>query len=95
MVRLVKHMRGRPLLELTGWLVFTVSACGFLVSSLLAADFFAICGSVLFLLGCLLFLAPLLAARKSDAGVGHGPLPRHDACKACKKPHEETRKRGA
>lgn len=79
----------RQWLELAGWLVFTASSCGFLVSTYMARDIFAFAGSLLFLLGCLLFTVPLAArllARVFRAGVfraagkGHGPLPLHEAC---------------
>lgn len=40
--------------------MFVFSAIGFVVSSLRAADFAAIAGSLLFLAGCLVFLVPLL-----------------------------------
>lgn len=82
----LKQNQGRLTLELIGWVVFTASACGFLVSSFLARDLFAMAGSLLFLVGCLLFLAPLLRWQR------HGPLHQHDACK-----HEksETNERSA
>lgn len=68
-------------LELIGWLVFTFSACAFLASSVRGRDLFAFCGSLLFLLGCLLFLTPLLVVLARKKSRAHGPLPRHEACR--------------
>jgi hypothetical protein len=41
-------------LELLGWLFFTVSAIGYVVSSI--GNFWAMFGSVFFLVACLVFL---------------------------------------
>ncbi|MGB0843435.1 MAG: cytochrome oxidase subunit III [Alphaproteobacteria bacterium] len=46
-----------------GWILFIVSAIGFLVSSLKSGDPWAIMGSAFFLIACLVFLIPFF--RKS------------------------------
>lgn len=43
-------------LELAGWLVFLASGLGFLVSGLIAGDFWVIGGSILFEVGILIVL---------------------------------------
>lgn len=84
MLRLKGSCKG-ACLELAGWLVFTASSCGFLVSTYMARDVYAFAGSLLFLLGCLLFTVPLaarvLAGAVQTAGKGHGPLPLLEASK--------------
>jgi hypothetical protein len=49
--------------EIVGWLLFVVSALGFIVSSLRLGDRAGLVGGVFFLAGCLVFLAPLLKRR--------------------------------
>ena len=51
--------------ELGGWLLFTLSAAFFTLSSLKSGDHAAVAGSVLFFVACLVFLRPLLAAQNS------------------------------
>ena len=46
--------------EILGWVLFILSAVGFIVSSARIGDIPGIAGSVLFLAGCLVFLVPLL-----------------------------------
>ncbi len=85
---------GRQWLELAGWLVFTASSCGFLVSTYMARDVYAFAGSLLFLLGCLLFTVPLAARVVRSAAKsrgGHGPLPLYEACRGAKG-HDNERK---
>jgi len=45
--------------ELTGWLLFVASACFFIWAGARSGDLPTIVGSVLFLVACLFFLAPL------------------------------------
>jgi len=46
--------------EILGWLLFILSAIGFIVSSARIGDLAGMAGGVLFLAGCLVFVAPLL-----------------------------------
>ncbi len=46
--------------EILGWVLFIFSAIGFIVSSTRVGDIAGMAGGVLFLAGCLVFLAPLL-----------------------------------
>lgn len=48
------------LYQLVGWLLFILCALCFLVSSLVNQDFWALSGSLIFLLACLLFIWPLV-----------------------------------
>jgi len=47
----------------SGWLIFTVCALFFLWGALLAGDAISIVASVLFLLGCIVFIIPLWVNR--------------------------------
>ena len=44
--------------SLAGWLLFVMSALGFIVSSLRSGDAVALLASVFFLAGCIVFLIP-------------------------------------
>jgi hypothetical protein len=46
--------------EILGWVLFVLSALGFVVSSLRSGDLAGLLGGVLFLAGCLVFLLPLM-----------------------------------
>ena len=46
--------------EILGWVLFVLSALGFIVSSLRLGDLAGLLGGVLFLAGCLAFLLPLM-----------------------------------
>jgi predicted membrane channel-forming protein YqfA (hemolysin III family) len=46
--------------HLIGWILFVLSAIGFIVSSARLGDVAGIAGGVLFLAGCLVFIVPLL-----------------------------------
>jgi hypothetical protein len=46
--------------EILGWVLFVLSALGFILSSLREGDLAGLLGGVLFLAGCLVFLLPLL-----------------------------------
>lgn len=45
-------------IEIIGWLLFVVSAGGFMVSSLKSGDIASIVGSGFFLIACIVFLVP-------------------------------------
>ena len=47
-------------IHIAGWILFILSALGFIVSSLRNGDIPGIAGGVLFLAGCLVFLIPVL-----------------------------------
>jgi hypothetical protein len=47
-------------IQLLGWILFVLSAIGFIVSSARLGDVAGIAGGVLFLAGCLVFIFPLL-----------------------------------
>ena len=49
--------------EVLGWILFVLSALGFIVSSVRSGDLPGLAGGVLFLAGCLAFLLPLLTRR--------------------------------
>jgi len=46
--------------EILGWVLFVLSALGFILSSLRAGDLAGLLGGVFFLAGCLVFLLPLV-----------------------------------
>lgn len=50
------------MLPLIGWIFFLASSVGFTVSSYNSGDHAALAGSVLFLVGCLVFLVPTRTA---------------------------------
>ncbi len=50
--------------ELAGWILFTLSAAFFTLSSFQSGDPAAIAGSALFFVACLVFMRPLLASQK-------------------------------
>ncbi|MCP5083790.1 MAG: hypothetical protein GY948_19050 [Alphaproteobacteria bacterium] len=50
--------------ELAGWVLFTLSAAFFTLSSLKSGDLAAITGSALFFVACLVFMRPLLSSQK-------------------------------
>ena len=43
-------------IDFIGWILFIVSACGFIIASI--GSFWAMFGSVFFLLACLIFIIP-------------------------------------
>ncbi len=47
-------------IQILGWVLFILSALGFIVSGLRAGDSMALLGGILFLAGCVVFLLPLL-----------------------------------
>jgi hypothetical protein len=46
--------------QLLGWLLFILSAIGFIISSARIGDVAGMAGGVFFLAGCLVFVTPLL-----------------------------------
>jgi hypothetical protein len=48
---------------MAGWLLFVLSALGFLAAAVRSGDGLAILGSVLFLFACFAFLVPLIRQR--------------------------------
>ncbi len=53
-------------MQILGWLLFVASAVAFTVQSVRAHDLLGLIGSLLFLLACLVFLAPLLRRPKAS-----------------------------
>ena len=47
--------------EFAGWILFTLSAAFFTLSSLKSGDMAAIAGSLLFLVACFVFMRPLIS----------------------------------
>jgi hypothetical protein len=47
-------------MHIAGWILFMLSAFGFIISSLRSGDIPGMVGGILFLLGCILFLIPVL-----------------------------------
>lgn len=45
--------------SLVGWILFLVSSLGFIASSYRSGDMAALAASVLFLVGCVMFLLPV------------------------------------
>jgi hypothetical protein len=50
--------------DLWGWILFTLSALFFIVSSLRNGDIVGLLGGVFFLLACVAFLAPYIGTHK-------------------------------
>ena len=50
---------------LVGWLVFVVCALFFIASSLRNRDVLTLIGGVLFLIGCILFIVPLVSEKRN------------------------------
>lgn len=48
--------------QMWGWILFTVCAVFYIVSSSLNGDVLTLIGSVLFLIACFLFMMPMVAA---------------------------------
>jgi len=56
--------------ELIGWVLFTVSACFFLASSVKSGDISSLVGSALFLVACFAFMAPLARRKRCKTEDG-------------------------
>ena len=52
--------------NLIGWILFVLSALGFITSSLRSGDMAALFGAVLFLAACLIFLIPFFRRDPQD-----------------------------
>ena len=48
--------------HLAGWLLFLVCAVFFIAQNLLHSDLMGLIGSIVFLLGCIAFLVPLISS---------------------------------
>jgi hypothetical protein len=51
-------------IQILGWVLFILSACGFLVSSIRSGDSWGLVGGLFFLLACFVFLIPYAMALK-------------------------------
>ena len=49
--------------QILGWVLFIVSACAFIASSLRSGDMLGLIGGVFFLIACFVFLIPYRLAR--------------------------------
>ena len=54
----------RSTFEIAGWIVFLLCACCFVITSI--GSFWGMVGSLLFLLGCVLFLVPFVIRTKDE-----------------------------
>ena len=52
--------------EVIGWVLFTISACFFVWTSLKAGDVIGLLGGLFFLIACFFFMAPYVAGGHSD-----------------------------
>jgi hypothetical protein len=52
--------------QLLGWVLFIISAAGFIMSSLRSGDLFGLVGGIFFLLACVAFLAPFIRPDAPD-----------------------------
>ena len=55
--------KAKQLFELTGWVIFVLSACFFLAATIKSGDQLSIAGSALFLIACIVFMVPLVRLR--------------------------------
>ncbi len=51
-----------------GWILFIVCAGFFITSAIKADDILGLAGSIIFLIGCVLFIIPLVINGKQDEG---------------------------
>ena len=51
-------------INLTGWILFIISALGFIISSI--GSFWAMFGSLFFLIACIVFLIPFFRKDESE-----------------------------
>ncbi len=54
--------------HLSGWILFIVCAGFFIASAIKADDILGLAGSIIFLVGCVLFIIPLVINGKQDEG---------------------------
>ncbi len=59
--------------QLWGWILFVMSAVFFVISSIKNGDVLGFIGSALFLVGCAVFMIPLVAEIRANSGV-KGPV---------------------
>ncbi len=59
--------------QLAGWILFVLSALGFIASSLRAGDGLALAGGLLFLVACFAFIAPLAAEHAAQVSNASPP----------------------
>ncbi len=52
--------------HLWGWILFIVCAGFFIASSIKANDMFGLAGSIVFLVGCVVFIIPLTMKSRQD-----------------------------
>jgi hypothetical protein len=52
--------------QILGWVLFIISACAFIASSLRSGDLLGLIGGVFFLIACFVFLIPYGRARGRD-----------------------------
>ena len=52
--------------HLSGWVLFIVCAGFFITSAIKADDILGLAGSIIFLIGCVLFIIPLATKGKQD-----------------------------
>lgn len=52
--------------HLSGWILFVVCAGLFITSAIKADDIFGLAGSIIFLIGCVAFIIPLVSKGKQD-----------------------------
>lgn len=49
--------------QIAGWILFIISACAFIASSLRSGDLLGLIGGLFFLVACFVFLVPYWTAR--------------------------------
>ena len=52
-------------LQVLGWILFIVSACAFIASSVRSGDLYGLAGGLFFLVACFVFLLPYAMSRKA------------------------------
>lgn len=68
------NSRSKHAFEFIGWLIFVASALFFLASTIRSGDILSIVGSVLFLVACIVFMVPLLAAQPMRTKVSRSSI---------------------
>ena len=51
-------------LQVLGWILFIVSACAFIASSVRSGDLYGLAGGLFFLVACFVFLLPYAMPKK-------------------------------
>lgn len=52
--------------NLWGWIMFLVCACFFIASAVDTENIWGLVGSIIFLVGCIIFIIPLVRQKKQD-----------------------------